>query len=94
VKKRSGPRVETKIFVFVFSRKVREQIFRFSRKKLPKSYENNESFRVNKNFAKNGAGSEKAVRNPNSKRQMKFRTNRSGQCSESNEKNYVKLLDN
>jgi hypothetical protein len=38
--------VETKIFVFVFSRKAKIY-FRFSRKKLTKSYENNENFREN-----------------------------------------------
>jgi hypothetical protein len=42
--------------------------FRFSRKKLTKSYENKESFR------KNDAESETAVKHPNSKRQKKFRS--------------------
>jgi hypothetical protein len=38
-------RVETKIFVFVFSRKFREKLFSLFAKKLTKSYENKESFR-------------------------------------------------
>jgi hypothetical protein len=44
-------RVETKIFLFVFSLKFREKFFRFSRKKLTKSCENcRENFRENFRF--------------------------------------------
>jgi hypothetical protein len=44
-------RVETKILVFVFSRKFRKKIFRFSRKKLTKSCENfRENFRFRESF--------------------------------------------
>jgi hypothetical protein len=47
-------RVETKIFVFVFSWKFRENFFRFSRKKLTKSCENfRENFRFRESFREN-----------------------------------------
>jgi hypothetical protein len=58
-----GGRVETKIFVSVFSRKFREKLFSLFAKKLTKSYENNESFRENfhgnENFVKKWRGKQK-----------------------------------
>jgi hypothetical protein len=67
-------RVETKIFVFDFRENFAKISFRFARKKLTKSYENNESFRENFRFHENDAGSENAVKHPNSKRQTKLRS--------------------
>jgi hypothetical protein len=73
-------RVETKIFVFVFSRKFRKKYFvvTFREKslrkvtKITKVFAN--TFAKTKIFVKNDAGSENATKYPNSKRQMKFRS--------------------
>jgi hypothetical protein len=68
-------------FSFLYFRANFAKFFvRLSRKNVTNSYENNERFRENKNLRKKGRIIENAVKHPNSKRQMKFRTNRSGQC--------------
>jgi hypothetical protein len=61
-------RVETKFVVFVFSQKF---VFAFHEKILQKVMKTAKVF--TKTFAKNDAGSENAVKHPNSKRQIKFR---------------------
>jgi hypothetical protein len=69
-------RVETKMFVFVFSRKF---VFAFREKSLPKVKKKitkvfAKTFALAKIFAKNDAGSENAMKHPNFERQTKFRS--------------------
>jgi hypothetical protein len=90
------PGVETKIFVFVFSRKFCENLFfAFRKKSLRKAT------KITKVFAKNDAGSENDLKHPNTKRQTKFISGRDavdqrdpGNVQNQMRKNCVKLLGN
>jgi hypothetical protein len=75
-------RIFTKIsqhFVSLLSKKTYEKL------RNNKSF--HENFCKNQHFCEKWHGNENAVKHPNYKRQIKFRTNRSGQCSEANENN-------